>query len=268
MSTFCSSRWVAKLCRKVCGDTRLEMPAKVLAAWTARLSWRAVIGFTGFWTGSHEIFNNAGAEPVIHVEGNMCGAVMRGAVALPGSKATSRTKGSHRNLGDLVWPAVATAIPGRGRKARSRRCLGTGEELDGPRSTGEAPEQGRDERRRRAWREGGSVGGMADDGRCSGRRTGPSILYPPLACGSATRSNVRARPIALDFRQEPGAGKPHAGICAGGREQSLSLPRPRREMVWPQKPGTHNMWCPWRIGRPPCAQPPPSAFGRCPPPCG
>ena len=173
---------------------------------------------------------------MIHVEGNMCGAVMRGAVALPGSKATSRTKGSHRNLGDLVWPAVATAIPGRGRKARSRRCLGTGEESDGPRSTGEAPEQGRDERRRRAWREGGSVGGMADDGRCSGRGTGPSILYPPLACGSATRSNVRARPIALDFRQEPGAGKPHAGICAGGREQSLSLPRPRAEMVWPRKP--------------------------------
>ena len=125
-------------------------------------------------------------------------------------------KGSHRNLGDLVWPAVATAIPGRGRKARSRRCRGTGEELDGPRSTGEAPEQGRDERRRRAWREGGSVGGMADDGRCSGRRTGPSILYPPLACGSATRSNVRARPIALDFRQEPGAG------CE--RKAGMSLP--------------------------------------------
>jgi hypothetical protein len=191
---------------------------------------------------SHEIFNNAGAEPVIHVEGNMCGAVMRGAVALPGSKATSRTKGSRRNLGDLVWPAVATAIPGRGRKARSRRCRGTGEESDGPRSTGEAPEQGRDERRRRAWREGGSVGGMADDGRCSGRRTGPSILYPPLACGSATRSNVRARPIALDFRQEPGAGKPHAGICAGGREQSLSLPRPRPDMVWPPKPRAPKMW--------------------------
>ena len=85
---------------------------------------------------------------------------------------------------------------------------------------------------------------MADDGRCSGRRTGPSILYPPLACGSATRSNVRARPIALDFRQEPGAGKPHAGICAGGREQSLSLPRPRRRTVWPRKPRTPKMWGP------------------------
>ena len=31
----------------------------------------------------------------------MCGTVMRGADALPGSKATSRAKGSHRKLGDL-----------------------------------------------------------------------------------------------------------------------------------------------------------------------
>jgi hypothetical protein len=51
---------------------------------------------------SHEILNVAGAEPVFFVEGHMCGAVMRGAVALPGSKATSRTKGSRRNLGDLT----------------------------------------------------------------------------------------------------------------------------------------------------------------------
>src|SRR5580658_551132 len=32
-------------------------------------------------------------------------------------------------------------------------------------------------------------------------------------------------PITSDLRQEPGAGKPHAGICAGGGEQSPSLPR-------------------------------------------
>ena len=51
---------------------------------------------------SHEILNIAGAEPLLFVEGNMCGAVMRGAVALPGSKATSRTKGSRRNLGGLM----------------------------------------------------------------------------------------------------------------------------------------------------------------------
>ena len=49
---------------------------------------------------SHEIDNNAGAEAVVMAEGNMCGTAMRGADALPGSKATSRTKGSRRNLGD------------------------------------------------------------------------------------------------------------------------------------------------------------------------
>jgi hypothetical protein len=62
---------------------------------------------------SLEIDNVAEAEPVIIVEGNMCGTVMRGAVAPPGSKATSRRKGMRRNLRDLtldhglqsLWPA-------------------------------------------------------------------------------------------------------------------------------------------------------------------
>ena len=51
---------------------------------------------------SHEIRDIAGAEAVRHAEGNMCGTAMRGSVALPGSKATSRTKGTRRNLGDLL----------------------------------------------------------------------------------------------------------------------------------------------------------------------
>ena len=51
---------------------------------------------------SHERSDIAGAEGFHSLEGNMCGTVMRGADALPGSKATSRVKGSHRNLGDLV----------------------------------------------------------------------------------------------------------------------------------------------------------------------
>ena len=37
---------------------------------------------------------------------------------------------------------------------------------------------------------------------------------------------IPRRPITFDLRQEPGAGKPHARICAGGEEQSSSLPRP------------------------------------------
>ena len=55
--------------------------------------------------------NNAGAEAVEDAEGNMCGAAMRGSVALPGSKATSRTKGTRWNLGDL--------LPGRAASSRT-----------------------------------------------------------------------------------------------------------------------------------------------------
>src|SRR5438067_7255800 len=45
---------------------------------------------------SHERSDIAGAEGFHSLEGNMCGTAMRGADALPGSKATSRAKGSHR----------------------------------------------------------------------------------------------------------------------------------------------------------------------------
>ena len=51
---------------------------------------------------SLEIDKVAEAEPVISVEGNMCGTVMRGAVAPPGSKAPSRPKGTRRNLRGLM----------------------------------------------------------------------------------------------------------------------------------------------------------------------
>ena len=52
---------------------------------------------------SHERSYIAGAEGFHSLEGNMCGTVlqgMRGADALPGSKATSRANGSRRKLGD------------------------------------------------------------------------------------------------------------------------------------------------------------------------
>ena len=56
---------------------------------------------------SREKSYDPGADALDNAEGNMCGAVMRGTVALAGSEATSRMDGSRRNLGDLVWPAVA-----------------------------------------------------------------------------------------------------------------------------------------------------------------
>jgi hypothetical protein len=65
---------------------------------------------------SPEMPDVAEAEAVGNVEGNMCGTAMRGAVALPGSETTSRRKGTRRNLGDLLSPAAAQAVPGWGGK--------------------------------------------------------------------------------------------------------------------------------------------------------
>jgi hypothetical protein len=60
------------------------------------------------------------AEAVPSAEGNMCGAAMRGADTPSWSKTPSRTKGTRRNLGDLV---------------SDRGALG----LSGPRREGEEP---------------------------------------------------------------------------------------------------------------------------------
>ena len=67
---------------------------------------------------SHERSDIAGAEGFHSLEGNMCGTVlqgMRGADALPGSKATSRAKGSRQKLGGLGFDrnGVAAAGPHR-----------------------------------------------------------------------------------------------------------------------------------------------------------
>src|SRR5689334_24008945 len=51
---FCSSRWVAKLWRKVCGVTRLVISAIWAAAWQARVSWRVDIGLAGFNPGNSQ----------------------------------------------------------------------------------------------------------------------------------------------------------------------------------------------------------------------
>lgn len=74
------------------------------------------------WGGilSRESINLAEAEAVSSAEGNMCGTVMRGAVALPWSKTPSRIKGTRRNLGDLTSGRSAYAGPVRVGKVKSR----------------------------------------------------------------------------------------------------------------------------------------------------
>jgi hypothetical protein len=85
------------------------------------------------WSGllSREISSSQGPRRS-HTSKATCAApLMRGADALPRSKTPLRAKGTRRNLGDLAWPAVASAIPGHDRKSRRRSCRGTGEESDG-----------------------------------------------------------------------------------------------------------------------------------------
>ena len=69
---------------------------------------------------SHERPKVAEAEAFTVAEGKMCGAAMRGADAPPGSKATSRTKESRRNLGDPAFDRNGVAVSARIGKARSR----------------------------------------------------------------------------------------------------------------------------------------------------
>ena len=177
---------------------------------------------------SHERLEIAGAEVVATAEGNMCGAAMRGADALPGSEATSRTNGSRRNLGDLMPPAVASAIPGRDRKSRRRSCRGRREASDGRTVPMKPRTKPTSNRWRRVWREGGRSEGTraathapdsAPDFACHRSRepTGPSWRGYKARCRATS-----------DLRQEPDAGKPHAGICGGGAEKLAPLPDVRQ----------------------------------------
>jgi hypothetical protein len=68
---------------------------------------------------SLERLDIAGAESFYSLEGNMCGTAKRGADALPGSKATSRAKGSHRKLGDLGFDRNGIAVTGPHRDSYS-----------------------------------------------------------------------------------------------------------------------------------------------------
>ena len=169
---------------------------------------------------SHERSDIAGAEGFHSLEGNMCGTVMRGADALPGSKATSRAKGSHRNLGDLV-------------SGRRRRVLCV---YGGPHREGEEPKpmmHGHEKsdlvivavkptnKARKA-----PCGGVCGGGRSGvgGAKGGGQGEYAPAkhVLDSEPGSRVKgagaytARRAVTHPRREPYAGKPHVRFWAGG----------------------------------------------------
>ena len=160
------------------------------------------------WSGllSRERYKFAGAETVENVEGNMLRTVMRGATALPWSKTPLRSKGTRRNLGDLMPPAVATAIPGHDRKSYGRRCRGRYEESDGcivpmkPRTTPADGSEAESVEGRRP------VEGRARANACPGHRAGIRMFPTARAHGPDLDGPPKPRrPVASDLRQEPGA---------------------------------------------------------------
>ena len=167
---------------------------------------------------SSEKFNVVEAEALRTAAGNMFRPFCEGPSLHRRSETSSSRQGSCRNLGDLMPPAVATAIPGRRGKVRSRSRIGRFEESDScvdpmkPRTT-LADRSGAESVEGRR-----PVEGRAKANTCSGHRAGTRMS--PTACthGPELDGPPKPRtPVASDLRQEPGAEKPHAGICAGGR---------------------------------------------------
>ena len=170
---------------------------------------------------SHERSDIAGAESFHSLEGNMCGTAMRGADALPGSKATSRAKGSHRKLGDLVsgrrcW--VGAAYDGPHREGEEPKPMMHGHEKSDPAivavkpANKVAPRCGairvRSQPQRSRWSEGRGPRGM----RTGKARTGHSAR---LACHRRWNACGKHSP----FGPEVGAvcGKAARTVLCGGR---------------------------------------------------
>jgi len=85
-------------------------------------------------------------------------------------------------------------------------------------STGETLEQSREERWRRGRREGTQSEEEVDAEARPGHSAGYGVSQEAPIRGSNLNGLSKPRTlITFDLRQEPGAGKPHAGICGGGR---------------------------------------------------
>jgi hypothetical protein len=170
---------------------------------------------------SHERSDIAGAEGFHSLEGNMCGTAMRGADALPGSKATSRAKGSHRNLGDLV---------------SGRRCHVLCAEYDGPHREGEEPKPMMHGHEKSdpvivAMKPANKAKELTAEA-SAGANAAESVERRAGAKGNAHRhctywtqsqarvpqalERIRQRFAVIHPRWEPYAGKPHVRIWAGG----------------------------------------------------
>jgi hypothetical protein len=167
---------------------------------------------------SRERSDIAGAESFHSLEGNMCGTVMRGADALPGSKATSRAKGSHRNLGGLGFDRSGAAVSGPHREGEEPKPMMHGPEKSDlaivavkPANKVEQPAPERSAAKLKAAepveRRAGTKG-----------NAGQQSTYRTQSRTSVSQALERIRQaIAVTHpRWEPYAGKPHVRFYAGG----------------------------------------------------
>src|SRR6476660_3897967 len=136
------------------------------------------------------------------------------------------------------WPEGNAPEPGRPRLARS--CMsdpGPRQEAEKAKlsrnrrgvgwvhSTGETLEQSREERWRRGRREGTQSEEEVDAEARPGHSAGFGVSQEAPIRGSNLNGLPKPRTsITFDLRQEPGAGKPHAGICGGGAGYPAPLP--------------------------------------------
>ena len=201
---------------------------------------------------SPEMVDVAEAEALSIVEGNMCGIVMRDAVAPPGSETTSCRKGSRRNLGGLR--------AARSRVERSRAAPGSPdgrtpamygrEESDGCVVPGKPSNKAGRDRRRRRWREGArsrrgrGVPHMPDAVpgfvcRCAPRPradvVGASSSKTGAGCGKAASPDLRGGcgatriPTAtIEIRGDTGEIRGH-NTCAPGEAGAIQPVQVRSE---------------------------------------
>ena len=181
---------------------------------------------------------------------------MRGTAALPGSETSSRTKGTRRNLGDLISPETALAITGRDGKPRRRSRRGRGEESDGCIVPVKPRTKPTTNRWRRWWREGG---------RPKGRRaaTHAPDSVPDAACNRScepadwgcmgrqspepqSRSTFGRSPVRES--RTPGSARGGRGNPVPYRYRIKPGNRPDRFGSVPISARVRAVWC-WRAGK-------------------
>src|SRR5947199_520679 len=171
-----------------------------------------------------------GADSFHSREGNMCGIAMRGADALPGSKATSRAKGSYRNLGYLlspVWPPLSSVCKVR-RSASGRRGAvaddARAREVGPRQSSCEAGEQSEEIPCGGVCRGGRSGAGGAkggDQGECGPAKHVPGAEPDKRVTGAGTHTGMEDHTPEL----RAVCGKAARTVLCGGRAMKrTSLP--------------------------------------------